>query len=402
MSFLKVRFWGTRGSVPTPGDKTAIYGGNTSCVEIRTSDDDLIVLDCGTGIRELGRELMRGPGPFRIHLLIGHTHWDHIQGFPFFMPAFMPGTELNIYAPLGFQRSLQESLSGQMQHPYFPVELNDLPSRIHYHELEEGFFRIGDVLVETQYLNHTAPAIGYRISSGNTTVAYVTDHESYWLSTNGSFPHPGDQRHIAFLRNADLLVHDAQYTCEEYKTKIGWGHSTIDYAVDIAMAAGVKRLALFHHDPTHNDATVQGLEAAARKRVEDTGSDLDVFAAAEGMQLEVQGPRLKDGLATDFIYQIRQKTARPELPVIVLTDIHTGSDQLSAELTSIDYLITPFSPSMLRSRVHAWLARSAPARSHAAPAAPVDAAGPPSVVPPHGPGRYLEISRAVPVFQASW
>src|SRR5262249_36571472 len=160
-------------------------------------------------------------------------------GFPFFTPAFVPGTELNIYAPSGFQRSLEDSLSGQMQYSYFPVTLGDLSGHIHFHELEEGFFRIGDVLVETQYLNHTAPTIAYRISSGNTTVAYVTDHESYWHSTDGKFRHPGDRRHVDFLRNADLLVHDSQYTCDEYKSKIGWGHCTIDYAVDVAMQAKV-------------------------------------------------------------------------------------------------------------------------------------------------------------------
>src|SRR5262249_48611411 len=126
MACLRVKFWGTRGSIPTPGPSTSKYGGNTSCVELRTSNDTLIVLDCGTGIRELGLDVMRRPGPYRIHLLIGHTHWDHIQGFPFFTPAFVPGTELNIYAPSGFQRSLEDSLSGQMQYSYFPVTLGDL------------------------------------------------------------------------------------------------------------------------------------------------------------------------------------------------------------------------------------------------------------------------------------
>ncbi len=430
MPFLRVKFWGTRGSIPTPGHNTAVYGGNTSCVEVSTTDGTMIVLDCGTGIRQLGLDMMRRPGPYRIHLLIGHTHWDHIQGFPFFIPAFTPGAELNIYAPTGFQRSLEDSMSGQMQYSYFPVRLNDLSSRIHYHELEEGFFRIGDVLVETQYLNHTAPTIAYRISKASTTVVYVTDHESYWDATDGSFRHPGDQRHIAFLQNADLLIHDAQYTREEYKTKMGWGHSTIDYAVDVAIAAGVSRLALFHHDPLHDDASIQSFEAQARQRVRDAGSGLDVFAAAEGLQLDVEGLRsvtavaevsalqrrsvcgsrvlivadreqdmhgiqqalaeddlalsqvrdgdealnqivrispdliimnanLKDGKATDFIEPMRQKAARADLPVIVLTDIQTSSDQLSADFTATDYLVNPFSPPMLRSRVRSWLARSA-------------------------------------------
>jgi diguanylate cyclase (GGDEF)-like protein len=247
------------------------------------------VLDCGTGIRLLGLDLLRRPGPHRIHLLIGHTHWDHIQGFPFFTPAFMPGTELNIYGSAAFQRSLEDSLSGQMQYSYFPVKLHDLASRIHYTELEEGFFRIGDILVETQYLNHTAPTIAYRISCDGATVAYITDHEPFWNSPGPVFHHPGDQRHIEFLKGLDLVIHDAQYTSEEYATKIGWGHSPTDYVTDVAIAAGVGRVALFHHDPTHDDDALKAIETTQRARVAAAGSSVDVFAAAEGVEFEVIG-----------------------------------------------------------------------------------------------------------------
>ena len=154
-SAVRIKFWGTRGSIPTPGNKTTIYGGNTSCVEIRTNDGTTLILDCGTGIRELGLDILRRPPPHRIHLLIGHTHWDHIQGFPFFTPAFVPGTELHIYGSSAFQRSLEDSLSGQMQYSYFPVKLHDLASRLHYTELEEGFFRIGgSARAPSQCLRH--------------------------------------------------------------------------------------------------------------------------------------------------------------------------------------------------------------------------------------------------------
>jgi phosphoribosyl 1,2-cyclic phosphodiesterase len=268
-----VRFWGTRGSIASPGEGTVRYGGNTSCVELRAGDGTVIVLDCGTVARDLGLHLVRTmPSPLRLHLFIGHTHWDHIQGFPFFVPAFLPGAELNVYAPLGFQQSLEEAMSGQMEYSYFPVKLRDLRSRIHFSELEEGFFRVGDVLVETQYLNHTAPTIAYRMTNGGATVAYVTDHEPFWKSEDGILHHPGDQRHIAFLRGADFVIHDAQYTDEQYTNRVGWGHSTIEYATDVAQAAGVKRLALFHHDPTHDDDTMDRMEAAARARVADSGS----------------------------------------------------------------------------------------------------------------------------------
>jgi diguanylate cyclase (GGDEF)-like protein len=287
---LYVRFWGTRGSIAAPGDRTARYGGNTSCVEVRAGDGTVIVLDCGTGARELGVHLVNSlPSPIRLHLFIGHTHWDHIQGFPFFVPAFLPGSELNVYAPLGFQQSLEEAMSGQMEYSYFPVKLRDLRSRIHFTELEEGFFRVGDVLVETQYLNHTAPTIAYRMTNGGASIAYVTDHEPFWRAEDGTMHHPGDQRHIAFIKGADLIIHDAQYTEEEYSQRVGWGHSTVEYATDVALAADVKRLALFHHDPDHDDEFMERFEAAARARVAAVGGRLDVFAAREGMELQVSG-----------------------------------------------------------------------------------------------------------------
>ncbi|OLB49905.1 MAG: hypothetical protein AUH99_10895 [Candidatus Rokubacteria bacterium 13_2_20CM_2_70_11] len=287
---MHVRFWGTRGSIATPGGRTAVYGGNTSCTEVRAADGTVVVLDCGTGARELGLHLVRTvPQPMRLHLFIGHTHWDHIQGFPFFVPAFLPGAELNVYAPVGFQRSLEDAMAGQMEYAYFPVKLRELRSRIHYTELDEGFLRVGDVLVETQYLNHTAPTIAYRLSSGGATVAYVTDHEPFWSVPGRVSRHPGDERHIAFLRGADLVIHDAQYTEDEYRSKVGWGHSPLEYAVDVSLAAGVRRLVLFHHDPQHDDAAVQSIEARAQARATAPGPGLEVLAAREGLELEVRG-----------------------------------------------------------------------------------------------------------------
>src|SRR2546427_741564 len=285
-----VRFWGTRGSIAAPGEHTARDGGNTSCTEVRGADGTVIVLDCGTGARELGLHLTQTlKPPVHLHLFIGHTHWDHIQGFPFFVPAFIPGVELNVYAPLGFQQSLEEAMAGQMEYSYFPVKLRDLRSRIHFTELEEGFFRVGDVLVETQYLNHTAPTIAYRMTSGGATVAYCTDHEPFWKPEEGILHHPGDQRHVAFMKGADLVIHDAQYTEEEFRQRVGWGHSTVEYAVDVAMAAGAKRVALFHHDPTHDDAAMERLEASARARAQAAGSRMEVFAAREGIELTISG-----------------------------------------------------------------------------------------------------------------
>jgi diguanylate cyclase (GGDEF)-like protein len=307
LSAMQVRFWGTRGSIAAPGPNTARYGGNTSCVEVRASDGTVIVLDCGTGARELGLHLAQTmPHPIRLHLFIGHTHWDHIQGFPFFVPAFLPGSELNIYAPLGFQRGLEEAMAGQMEYSYFPVKMRDLRSRIHFTELDEGFFRVGGVLVETQFLNHTAPTIAYRMTSDGATIAYATDHEPFWNASGRVSQHPGDERHIAFLKGANLVIHDAQYTDAEYRDKVGWGHSSLEYAVDVALAAGVERLVLFHHDPAHDDATMERMEAAARAHVGRRGQALDVLAAREGLELQVRGSSAVPDMAEASALQHRQ------------------------------------------------------------------------------------------------
>jgi len=304
---MQVRFWGTRGSIAAPGPNTARFGGNTSCVEVRASDGTVIILDCGTGARELGLHLAQTmPQPIRLHLFIGHTHWDHIQGFPFFVPAFLPGSELNIYAPLGFQRGLEEAMAGQMEYSYFPVKMRDLRSRIHFTELDEGFFRVGGVLVETQFLNHTAPTIAYRMTSDGATIAYATDHEPFWNASGRVSQHPGDERHIAFLKGANLVIHDAQYTDAEYRDKVGWGHSSIEYAVDVALAAGVERLVLFHHDPAHDDATMERMEAMARDHVGRRGQALDVLAAREGLELEVRGSSAAPDMAEASALQHRQ------------------------------------------------------------------------------------------------
>src|SRR5437867_1193679 len=307
LTAMQIRFWGTRGSIAAPGPKTARYGGNTSCVEVRASDGTVIVLDCGTGARELGIHLAQTmPQPIRLHLFIGHTHWDHIQGFPFFVPAFLPGSELNIYAPIGFQRGLEEAMAGQMEYSYFPVKMRDLRSRIHFTELDEGFFRVGDVLVETQYMNHTAPTIAYRMTSDGATIAYATDHEPFWNPSGRVSQHPGDERHIAFLKGANLVIHDAQYTDAEYRDKVGWGHSSIEYAVDVALAAGVERLVLFHHDPAHDDSMMEQMETMAQAHVGRRGQALEVLAAREGLELQVRGSSAVPDMAEASALQHRR------------------------------------------------------------------------------------------------
>jgi CheY-like chemotaxis protein/phosphoribosyl 1,2-cyclic phosphodiesterase len=291
---MKVRFWGTRGSIATPGPETNRFGGNTSCVQVTTDSGALIILDCGTGALKLAASLMAQGKPIDAHILIGHTHWDHIQGFPFFAPAFVPGNQVAIHGPEGSRGSLHHVLAGQMEYTYFPVDLSQLAASITYHDLTEGIHAIGGVRVAAQFLNHPASTLGYRIEADGVAVVYLVDHEPFadelWRADASpgqidSILHEGDRRHAAFMANADLVIHDAQYTPEEYPPKKTWGHSTYDYAVRIASAAGVRRLALTHHDPTHDDAFVAGIEGKARELALQLGTGLDVFCAYEGCEL---------------------------------------------------------------------------------------------------------------------
>jgi CheY-like chemotaxis protein len=296
---MRIRFWGTRGSLAKPGPTTVRYGGNTACVEVRTADGTLIMLDCGTGAHDFGQLLAaEGPQPIHGHLLITHTHWDHIQGFPFFAPLFVPSNVWDIYAPGGLGKRLEETLAGQMEYAYFPVTLEQLGATIRYHDLVEGGVDVGGAHVTARYLNHPGLTLGYRIQAGGAVVIYATDHEPHAghpsEASSESVPgfhilpvHREDQGHIEFLRGADLVIHDAQYTAAEYPHKVGWGHSPMEYAVDVGLAAGVKRLALFHHDPTHGDDMLDRLVEVCRRRVAASHGALEVFGAAEGLVIEL-------------------------------------------------------------------------------------------------------------------
>lgn len=293
---MRIRFWGTRGSLAKPGPSTIRYGGNTSCVEVRAPDGTLIVLDCGTGAHELGRALLAtGERPVRGNLLITHTHWDHIQGFPFFAPLFDPGNEWHVYAPQGLGQRLEDTLAGQMAYTYFPVNLSQFGATIRYHELAEGSFELGSVRVTTRFLNHPGLAMGYRLEAAGVSMVYATDHEPHSRHlgeakpAEGGIPpvHREDQRHVEFLAGADLVIHDAQYTLEEYPKKVTWGHTPAERAVDFACAGGVRRLALFHHDPLRTDAALDRLLEVCRRRAQAGGGGLEVTAAAEGQVIEL-------------------------------------------------------------------------------------------------------------------
>ena len=273
---FSIRFHGVRGSIATPGPNTARVGGNTSCVEVRCGDTR-IVLDAGTGLRGLGDDLLR-EGTDELTLLLSHTHWDHIQGLPFFVPLYVPGTRIDVYAQLHSQSSLADVLAHQMSAPVFPVSFAELASRVTTHELRSGArFRVGAAEVTAQRLNHPGGVLAYRIEQGAKSIVYATDTEHYACV---------DPALLALARGCDVLIYDSQYTPDEYSgkcgpSKVGWGHSTYVAGAELARAAGVGRYVLFHHDPKRSDDQVAELESAAQ------GLFSAAIAAREGMTLEL-------------------------------------------------------------------------------------------------------------------
>ena len=291
---MRIQFWGTRGSIAKPGPTTTRYGGNTSCVEIRSDSGTLIVVDCGTGGHSLGHQLMdqrKKNAPVNGHMLISHTHWDHIQGIPFFAPMFVQENTWNIYGPKGLSQNLRSTLAGQMDHSYFPIALDQFASTNHYHDLVEGAFSIDDIQITSRYLNHPALTLGYRFEVDGASVAYCCDHEPHSAAfASGELLITGvDRRYAEFVEGADLVIHDAQYTALEYAAKVGWGHSTAEYAVRVCRDAGVKRLLLTHHDPLRDDAAIDRIVSGIRERLRDDKVNLKVDAAAEGMAVELRG-----------------------------------------------------------------------------------------------------------------
>jgi phosphoribosyl 1,2-cyclic phosphodiesterase/DNA-binding NarL/FixJ family response regulator len=293
-----VRFWGVRGSIATPGESTLKYGGNTACIEVR-ADGELIVLDAGTGIRNLGRKLAAEfkSQPIELTILISHTHWDHIQGFPFFIPAYSPQNQIRIMGYEGARDGLQSVLTSQMESPYFPVSMQQMPGYLKVEELKEMQFLIGTVKVTAAFMNHPGICVGYRLETSGGSIAFLPDNEphsrlrmapvtdsaqSYEIL---AYAQKQDEKLIEFIRDCDVVIMDSQYDGVEYKSHIGWGHTCVDDAVALAVIAKVKKLFLFHHDPDHDDAKVDSMAEWARELVAIHGSSLEVEAAREGVEV---------------------------------------------------------------------------------------------------------------------
>ena len=305
---MNVRFWGVRGSIPCPGPLTQKYGGNGACLELRVGQENrLVIIDAGSGIRQLGNHLMQHElpkGPIRAEIFLTHTHWDHIMGFPFFIPIYVPGSRLKVYGPVSFEDdTLEDVVGGQMKYRYFPVNMGELRSEIEYVRLKEEAGReYGNGLVlTTKILNHPITALGYRFDYQGKSFCTCYDFEPFRNLFITDPDHPEYDEAMAlegeevareqnqavenFFAGADLLVHDSQYTEAEFATRVGWGHSTFEYAIAAANRAGVKRLALFHHDPDRTDEQMDAL--AATYCEPGRFGDTEVFFAREGQLVEL-------------------------------------------------------------------------------------------------------------------
>ncbi len=288
---LSVRFWGTRGSIPSPGPTTVRYGGNTPCVELRTEDGWLVILDAGTGIRDLGRSLLERADGASIagDIFLTHAHWDHIQGIPFFAPVFRKGNHFTIWGSNSLQTSIDRVVRDQMSPVVFPVTFEELQARIDFQDLVEERRAGRGYEVAAMAVRHPGGALGYRFTDGNADqggLVYVSDNE---LNPRARYDElPGwRNRFVEFARGASVLVHDTMYTAQEYDAYVGWGHSTYEDAVDLALEAEVAKLVLFHHRPERTDDEVDRCLLECRATVARRGSRMEVAAAAEGMSLVV-------------------------------------------------------------------------------------------------------------------
>lgn len=276
---MKISLKGVRGSHPTAGTDTSYFGGNTPCVTVK-HEGWLLVLDGGSGLQKVD---IQDRSIKRVDILLTHLHFDHIQGLGFFSPLFNPAMEIHIWAPASATQSLRSRLSRYLSPPLFPVHIHELPCKLTLHDVSNSSFEIGPFSVESRYIIHPGPTVGYRIREGNSVLAYVPDHEPA-LGPDGILSEKKWISGFDIVTEADLLLHDAQYTAQEYATRIGWGHSSMDDAIKLASLANVKRLLFFHHDPSHNDARLHELYADIRNSKKDL---LPFDLAREGTEFEL-------------------------------------------------------------------------------------------------------------------
>ncbi len=277
---MRVKFWGTRGSIPVPGPTTIRYGGNTTCVSVEGKDGTFLIIDAGSGIRALGVDLMKRGKNFPIHVLMTHFHWDHIQGWPFFTPTFLPKSEFIVHGRAKSALELEQIFSRQMEFTYFPVEFKNLPSSFNFTPLHENSLTIGSLNIQTIDLCHPGGSFGVKIWEKERSFVFLTDHEA---GLKDKQPHPYSD-YVNFVKNTQLLVHDAQFTDEELPSRKTWGHSSYQEALKLAMEAGAKRLGLFHHAPERVDYEIDRFVLDCNRILEKNRKSIEVFGVMEGME----------------------------------------------------------------------------------------------------------------------
>lgn len=278
---ITLSFWGVRGTMPVPGERSLRYGGNTNCVTLEFPRDQLFVFDAGTGIKAFGDALV-AKGRRNIHgrIFISHPHWDHINALPFFAPLYMQGNEFQVFGAHQGDLSTREVISSQMDGVYFPITLKEFAARVYFKDLDEEEFGVDGVTVKTKLLSHPGKCLGYRIQYNGRSVCYITDNEMF-LSDNAAFNPHYEETLAAFVHGTDALITDSTYTDEEYETKVGWGHSCISKVVELAHRAEVKTLYLYHHDPDQDDADIDAKLETARAIMIDRGGDTRIVAPKE-------------------------------------------------------------------------------------------------------------------------
>jgi len=287
-SHARFSLWGTRGSTPTPGARFLRHGGNTSCMSVVLGDEQFI-FDAGSGIRDLGFDVINSARR-KLHLFVTHTHWDHIQGFPFFTPAYLPGFEITIYGAEGFGKDLKSVFRGQLDREYFPVQMEDMESHLQFRHLAENPVPVGSALISWEFAQHPGATVGYKIETGDKKIVWIPDNEFLQGYTGPPEELTRDHplvvpygRMIDFVADADIVIHEAQYTCEEYPKKIRWGHSSVSNACALMKLAGVKRWVVTHHDPLHDDAFLENKLHVTRQILARLGHEIQVCHGYDGM-----------------------------------------------------------------------------------------------------------------------
>jgi len=286
-----VKFYGVRGTLPVPGDRSLKFGGNTSCLSVKIPGKQQFVFDCGTGVKRLGDDLVRSK--IEASIFITHAHWDHVNAFPFFTPLYVPGNKVHVYGPKSPGSSVKKMISDQMSDIYFPITVQEFGGHLEYNDLHEESLRIDGINISTMLLQHPGNCLGYRLDFGGKSLCYITDNELY-PEKSADYSHEYAEKLIKFIAETDLLVTDATYTEQEYFQKVGWGHSNNIEVAKLAHRAQVKKLCLFHHDPNQDDSAIEDKWQECCKALSSMNSSVECLVPREGDSIEILSDLVKD------------------------------------------------------------------------------------------------------------